>query len=549
MGIKRLSEITNGRSNNFSERSIQRWTSKCEGATSTVDKIIALAGRLGDKGNKEPRLNDQVESLAEEAIRKYFNKPEYRTRLAVYQKYQSLCEEHHLDPMSYTTFTIRVKKLKSTKAREGKKKDYQEAAIPLLLDYVFPVNGFFPHDVCYIDHTTLNLATVGPDGSELCKPLFTLATDGHTTQTRAFYLCYEPPSAKVVLMTLRDYVRRNHRLPKILVVDGGKEFRSQELITFCKYYEIDLRFRPAGQPRGGSSVERALGAAETEVIAKMEGNTRIMKNVRMVTKSVNPFDRATWTLTATYGALEEYLFEIRNERIHPSLGLTPRDFESMRMKETGMREHILVKFDENIMLMTSPHPKHWFHKIDRQRGIWVDNAYYMHDDFKTAKNREECEVRVEPWIANVVYVYFRNRWVAAIVRNMKTLDGKTRYEWQIAIRTERRLAKVNANNDRLSKLSAKKMLGLWSPEKYDERIGKQQREMKYLYERLGMTVAMPEAIPAFAKVEIKSTLDVPTTERAANTGAAGAVESPNDIKPEETEDDNSSIWEGIDGYN
>jgi len=80
-----------------------------------------------------------------------------------------------------------------------------------------------------MDHTILNLATVGEDASALGKPLFTVATDGHTTQTRAFYLCYEPPSAKVVLMTLRDYVRRNHRLPKILVVDGGKEFRSKEL--------------------------------------------------------------------------------------------------------------------------------------------------------------------------------------------------------------------------------------------------------------------------------------------------------------------------------
>ena len=547
-GIRRHSEITEGKSENFCERSIQIWKSKCAGATSKVDMIIALADHNQDKGNREPRLPEKVESLAEEAIRKYLNASECRTMLAVYQKYQLLCEEHKVEPMSYPTFTKRCKKMKSIKAREGKKKAYQEDAIPLILDYAFPINGAFPHDVCYMDHTILNLATVGEDASALGKPLFTVATDGHTTQTRAFYLCYEPPSAKVVLMTLRDYVRRNHRLPKILVVDGGKEFRSKELKVFCEYYGIALRHRPAGKPRGGSMVERVIGATETEVIAKMEGNTRIMKNARMVTKPVNPFSNAIWTLTATHGALEEYLFEIRDTRIHPALGLTPSDFESMRMKETGLREHTLVKFDENIMLMTCPHPKRWFHKIDRKRGVWADNAHYMHSDFKMARIREEGEVLVEPWMANVVYVYFRDRWVAAFVRNLKPYDGRTRYEVEIAIRTERRHAKVDANNGRLTKISAKKMIGLWAPEKFDERIGKQQREMKHLYGRLGMTLAMPALISTSATTEIISTPDIPIAERAPNTRAAGAIVVVNNDKAKETESARSSIWEGVDGY-
>ncbi len=481
-------------------RTIQNWKSRIDDNMSAVEKLIVLADRNRDKGNRTPRLPEEVETLAEETIRTFFNTPDYRTAIATWHKYQVVCEEKGVVPMSYETFTKRVKTTGSTKDREGKRKDYQEASIPLFLDYEFPVNGVRPHEVCYVDHTILNLANVGPEGTELGKPTWTLATDGNTTQARAMYLSFDPPSAKVVLMVLRDYVRRHKRLPKVLVVDGGKEFRSKELAWFCRIYGIDLRHRPPGMPRGGSPVERAIGATETEVIAQMKGNTRIMKNARMVTKTVNPFPRAEWTLTATYGALQDYLFEIRDTRIHPTLGCTPREYEAMKMTETGQRDHVLVKFDENIMLMTCPHTKRIKHKIDRQRGVWADNRHYWHDDFRTARKDElEVEVRVEPWCANVVYVYFRGHWIAAITRNINPFAGRTRREVELALRAERRLAKANANRDRLKKLSSKKMLELWSPDKFDERIGMQQKEMEYLYKQLGMTVAMPQYIPTTVK--------------------------------------------------
>lgn len=515
-----LDAINNNNVNNASPRSIHRWNAKIKGAITNIDKLIALANRNQDKGNRTDRLPEKAESLAEESIRCFFNTPECRTALAVYAKYQDLCEEHGVSPMSYPTFTKRVKDGSSTKLREGKRKDYQDAHIPLYLDYAFPVHGVRPHEVCYIDHTIMNIATIGPEGTEFGKPTFTLATDGHTTQARAFYLSYNPPSSAVVLMTLRDYVRRNNRIPKILSVDGGKEFKSKELEIFCSDYEIDLRHRPPGKPRGGSPVERAMGSTETELLAKLEGNTRIMKNARMVTKSVNPFPNAAWTLTALHGALNEYLFEIRDNRIHPSLGITPYEYEKMRLLETGAREHTFVRFDQNIMLMTSPHTKRMLHKIDQKRGIWADNMYYWNDNFRTAKTNEKVKVRVEPWNANVVYVNYRDKWVAAIARDLKAFGGRTRREVELALREERRRAKVNGNKDRLSKVSSKKMLGLWSPEKFDDRIGKQQQEMSYLYSKLGMTMAMPmhDIFPGSLQDQLKQEL-IPDLKKSLQSEA------------------------------
>jgi len=80
-------------------------------------------------------------------------------------------------------------------------------------------------------------------------------------------------------------------------------------------------------------------------------------------------------------------------------------------------------------------------------------------------------------------------------RDLRPYEGRTSNEVELAIRTERNLAKVNANRGRLGVENSKKMLELCSPEMFDERINGQQREMAYLYERLGMGIAMPECIP------------------------------------------------------
>jgi len=540
--LTRWDILTSGCCDKVSRRTIDRWKESMSVAVSTLDKIILLTDNNDKKGNRSKRLPDIVESLAEHAIRTFYNTSEGRTATAAYYLYKQLCEENQVIPMSYPTFTKRVKSRGSMKDREGKRKAYQESHIPLYLDYNIPVHGVYPHEVCYIDHTVMNVATIGPKGTELGKPIFTHAVDGNTTQSRAFFLGYDPPSAKVVLLTLRDYVRRNNRLPKILVVDGGKEFRSNELKLFCRLYEIDIRHRPSGKCRGGSPVERSMGTTESEVIAQMVGNTRIMKNARMVTKSVNPFPKASWTLTALHGALDSYLFDIREERLHPTLGLTPKEYERVRFMETGQREHNLIRFDQNIMLITCPHTKNKFHKIDLQRGVWADNAYYWNDEFKIAKKNEAVEVRVEPWCANVVYVYFRDHWIAAIHRDLRPYQGRTSREVELAIRTERGLAKVNAAKDRLRDTNSKKMRGICSPDVFDTRIGEQQREMAYLYNRLGMGVAIP------GPWQVKEISDLQAVNSSPDL-ADNPVDALEEIGCNSSgKDSDDDFWGDIDGY-
>lgn len=478
-----------------STRSLARWTSKVAGLSSRIEKVLALVDRMHDRGNRSPRISDKHTALIERSIAAHYNTSTQSTKREAHRLYVASCEGVKevngmpLQPVGYPTYCKHCDRLKSTRLRRGRRAAYQEADIYASVGNAYPVHGVRPHEVCYVDHTIANLATVSTNGMELGKPTLTIAVDGHTTNPRALVMSYDPPSTRTVLMVLRDYVRRHQRLPRVLAVDNGKEFHSKELEDFCRIYEIDLRFRSPGMPRGGSMIESLLGATEIEVISGMKGNTRCLKkDTRLVTKSVDPFRQAEWTLTGAYNALEQYLFEERPNRVHPALGVTPAEYEEKRLRETGQREHRVFTLDENFMLMTSPHARRPFHKVDRQRGIWVDGIWYRCEAMKTVRNGEKVEVRVEPWNASVIYALIDKRWVPAFGNSSRWIAGRTRREVEIVLREESRRSKNEAGKSKTNASARKERV--WAPQDFDHRIAAQQHESLYLARLKGMAEAM-----------------------------------------------------------
>ncbi len=81
---------------------------------------------------------------------------------------------------------------------------------------------------------------------------------------------------------LRECVHRHNRLPDMLVVDWGPEFRSIYFETLLARYECSKATRPPAKPRFGSVVERLFGTANTTFVFNLAGNTQVMKNVRQV---------------------------------------------------------------------------------------------------------------------------------------------------------------------------------------------------------------------------------------------------------------------------
>lgn len=525
----KVAAAESGQSDKYSGRSISRFRLMTAGALSLLDKLLILIDRNRDKGNREERISKVNSELIQKTIEQDYNTPTQQTKKSAYAKYLGRCEGADdeaqgapatpareesgapVKPVSYQTFCRYATLFHDVKKRQGRRAAYQSGSIATSLDNSYPTHGVRPHEVCEMDHTVANLALVALNGAELGKAWLSVIIDSHTTHSRAFVMRFEPPSGRTVLLLLRNYVMRHHRLPRVLVVDNGKEFHSHELEFFCRLFGIELRYRSPGMPRGAAMVERTFGSIDQEVFAEMEGNTRMMKDgTRLITKGVDPFRRAEWTLLAAYKAIEKYLFEVRPNRVHPALGVTPNEFEARSRDQTGHREFRMFALDENMMLMTCPHPKRARRKVIRGRGVNVNGIYYRHVALDRVRPGKSVEVRVEPYNASVVYVKAGDRWVAATGNSSRWLGQRTHYEVEFALREAERVMRVNAKRDGVSVKSLKhKMLPL-RPQDFDERVALQQAEQCALDQALGMTTAMP---------------DVPTALQA-KTAASGLLQQP-----------------------
>ena len=492
VAMRRLEAIRNPEGSGIPERTLRRYRQAIKGVTSVQDQLKLLAPRRS--GNTGRRLPQAVLDVALEVVDERHNQANRQPVSATYVQFKARCEERGLVPMSESGFYVWIKDHVDIKAREGRRAAYQQAPIPLWYDHEQPVHGVRPHAVVYIDHTTVNQLCRGMEIENLGKPYLTIAFDGAVGKARAMYLSYDAPSANTVLMILRDYVRRNGRLPDTIVLDNGAEFHSAALKRFCDLFRVHIRWRRRSKPRDSTLVERMLGVTETEVIAAQDGNTRCLKNPRMVSAEVHPENFIRWTLPALHGSIEYFLFDLHPDRKHPRFGVSPNDRERRLLVELGSRDHVIVRYDETFRLLTASHSGNKpMRVVDRQRGVFVDGMHYWHECLAKAKPKEEVEVRVEMWCARVVYVCFRENWVIAQARDGGRLDGRFRHEYEIAKRTENRERRTRAQQARRSSAGAHRKQELWIPERWDPRLREQAVEAYNLYSRLGMTEAFAGA--------------------------------------------------------
>lgn len=400
------------------DRTVRRWVKRYREAEQLYGYgLIGLLPNEKGKGNRELKMNPKIKELMREFIKKEYLNTTQKNRVIVYGEFSNYCEELGYNPPSFTTFCKEIKKIprKETKEkREGKRAAYQEIEVPLHLHYGTPRHGQFPFNICHLDHTKLDIELVSSrTGKVLGRPYLTLMMDAFCRRVLAFHLSYSPPSHRSCMMVLRDCVRRYNRFPQSLVVDNGAEFHSVYFETVLAMYECEPRWRRPAHPRDGSVLERLFGSTNTRVIHNIQGNTKIMKNVRQVTKSVNPKNLASLTLIELNEALEYFFFEIYDTIEHPSLenNRSPRElFESGFL--FGEREHTYVHYDRLFKILTLPSPKLIDSLVRPGKGIKLNYSYYWSNALLDRDiENTRVDVRYDPYDLSVAYAYVKNQWV------------------------------------------------------------------------------------------------------------------------------------------
>ena len=229
-----------------------------------------------EKAGRKKGFGDQLEDLIQEAIEKKYLLNTQPSIMSSYRFFKVLCinaKINEKDIPHYDTFRNRIQEIsnsKKTLMRKGRKVA-RDTYKPLIGEYPF---GKHPLALVEFDHTQLDVILVDRrDRQPIGRPTLTLAIDVYSRMIYGYYLSFDPPDTIAVSMCLlngifpKDEITKFYQtenewkisgIPKNILLDNSKEFRSKALFDFCYRYKIKMRFNPVHRPDLKPHIERVF---------------------------------------------------------------------------------------------------------------------------------------------------------------------------------------------------------------------------------------------------------------------------------------------------
>jgi putative transposase len=422
----------------ISKRTLGRWVKQFREAELKYGcGYVGLLPRTQARGNRTAKAPTSASELLDTFITERFETPTQAPAASVYRAYQRACEQQGIPSLSRCTFYARLQQRPQrvqTSKRKGSKAAYRHQPWYWELTYSTPRHGDRPLGIVHIDHTQLDLELrSATTGRLLGRPWLTLMVDAYSRRILAIYLTFDPPSYRSCMMAIRICVQRFGRFPQAIVVDGGKEFHSVYFDTLLARYHCTKKTRPGAKPRFGSVIERLFGTTNTQLIFNLLGNTQATKQVREITKAVNPKQHALWTLGDLYTYLVEYAYVVYDQNEHPALSMSPQNAYEQGEMNAGERLHRRIAYDEDFILATHPSPRSGQALVQPGKGIKLNYLYYWSDAFRHPEvERTKVSVRYDPFDLGVAYAYVQGRWVKCISQYYSIFSGRSERELLLA---------------------------------------------------------------------------------------------------------------------
>lgn len=421
----------------ISRRSIQRWQKQYqEGEAKYGNGYLGLLPEWSACGNRLSRLDQEVEDLLEHFIANAYETLKQQPMREVYLLFEKAVRDRQLSVPSYTTFQQRITERSSADATRKRYGPRAAAAEEWYweIEPTTPPHGTRPWGVAHMDHTQLDIELVSArTGRRLGRPWATFLMDAFTRRLLVVYITFDPPSYRSAMMVLRECVWRYGRLPQTIVVDGGPDFRSTYFETLVTYYHCTKSTRPWAKPHYGSVCERLFRTSNAEFTHNLLGNTQVMKQVRQVTKSMQPKEHAAWTLGDLYTFLCAWAYEVYDQDIHTTLGMSPREAWAMGLTLSGERTHLTKLYGDEFRYLSLPTTPKGTAKVEPGRGVKINHLYYFSKAFDAQKVRgTQVLIRYDPFNIGLAYAYVQGRWVKCLSEYHLQLRGHTERELQFA---------------------------------------------------------------------------------------------------------------------
>ncbi len=388
------------------------------------------------KGNRNLKLPNETHEKMRWYIENHYENIKQESASAVWRKLVEECKREGIVWPSEKTFTLQINKRSTHEQqskRKGKKAAYDSEPRYLELDLRTPKDGQRPFEICHIDHTQLDIELIcSKTKRNLGRPWATFFVDAYCRRLVAVDLSFDAPSHRSCMMVFRECVRRHGRLPKWVVVDGGREFNSTYFETLLAMNKMHKKER-TGKPRYGSVIERLFGTANTTFVQNLLGNTQIMKNVRQVTPEVNPKNNAVWTFGKFFELLRMWAYEVYDTIDHPALGEGPREAYLNGLAKSGNREFTFIPYTETFHMQTMPSTKKGTAKLDPGRGLKINGRYYWSELLRNPEiEYKQIPVRFDPYNMGVAFAYLNKQWIRLHSEYFSDFNNRTLREIQIA---------------------------------------------------------------------------------------------------------------------
>jgi transposase InsO family protein len=434
------------------ERTIRDWRRKYKIAEIKYGwGYLGLLSKYRQRGNRLSKLPEATQELLKKYIKDEFRTLTQKRGRAVYNLLCSECETKGTPPPSYRTFCRYIEaqpRFEQERDRKGDRAAYEYEQFYWELELTTPRHGDYPFHICHIDHTQLDVECVDSrTGRNLGRPWITILSDAFTRRILAIYISFDPPSYRSNMMVLRICVRRFGRLPRILVVDGGKDFHSTYFDTLLARYEVIKKTRPGAKSRYGSVLERLFRTMLDQVISNLRGNTQITRNVRQVTKANDPKRLACWTLGPLYARVMEWAYEVYDIADHPALGQSPREAFANGILRSGKRRHRIILYDETFVMATLPTTDKGRARVQIGSGVQINYIYYWNAAFRSPEvERSDVAVRFDPFNAGIAYAYVQGRWVKCVSEHFAVFQHYSARDVEIATEQLRIRRKLHEQN-------------------------------------------------------------------------------------------------------
>ncbi|AIF46128.1 hypothetical protein HY57_02100 [Dyella japonica A8] len=407
----------------LSDRTIRRHRSAF---TKGQGNPIALQPKWANCGNHELRISNLHQTYLSECIHSGKSDPDHPSTEKCFRKYEREFEEareflgfYDTRPIARSTFykywdttSYRDDDSRSKGGRRLANAD-AESLEPTAKSLVVSR----PFAVAHIDHWKCDFfLVVGIVNGKVivARPWLTAMVDAFSGEVLAIWLSFANPSRRSCTMVIRDCVRRHNRLPEMIVVDGGSDFRSVHFQVMLATLGVVRCERPPEDPRFGQEVERLFGAFKERFARGLPGFGISIEKSRAVSAAFKSEKRATLSLLDGFNVLEAYVFHGYNHSPKPG-----ENSSRYAMKEKALRLYPHcgrpIDWDIKFLIATSIEAPGRDYTLWPGRGLHVNDKWYTSSRLKAYRGfKKQLIVRLEPYADSVIYVYIDGKWLVCL---------------------------------------------------------------------------------------------------------------------------------------